>query len=63
MAVLEHYAEQLRKAPLDPSYAYHANVQAGLDFLFASAVYDPANHWVYWNDRRALQCLSDRAPA
>jgi hypothetical protein len=50
VAVLEHYAEQLRKAPLDPSYAYAANVQAGLDFLFASAVYDPVNHWVYWND-------------
>lgn len=50
VAVLEHYAEQLRKDPLDPTYAYAANVQAGLDYLFSSAVYDPVDHWVYWND-------------
>lgn len=50
VAVLEHYAERGNKTPLDPSYAYAANVQAGLDYLFSSAVYDATNHWVYWND-------------
>ena len=49
-AVLEHFAEHQGKNPLDPTFAYHENVQAGLDYLFASAVYDETNHWVYWND-------------
>jgi hypothetical protein len=49
VAVLEHYAEHIRKTPLDASYAYHANVQAGLDYLFSAAVYDATNHWVYWD--------------
>ena len=50
VAVLEHQAEKLGKNPLDPSYAYAANVQNGLDYLFSSATYDAANQWVYWND-------------
>ena len=49
VAVLEHYAEHIGKTPLDASSAYHANVQAGLDYLFSSAVYDATNHWVSWN--------------
>lgn len=49
VAALEHYAENLGKAPLDPTYAYAANVQSGLDYLFSAAVYDDVNHWVYWN--------------
>ncbi len=49
VAVLEHYAEQLGKTPLDPSYTYAAIGQAGLDYLFSAAVYDNVNHWVYWN--------------
>jgi hypothetical protein len=49
VAVLEHFAEHLGKTPLDASYAYHANVQAGLDYLFSSAEYDATNHWVYWD--------------
>jgi hypothetical protein len=49
VAVLEHNAEYLGKTPLDASYAYHANVQAGLDYLFSSAEYDATNHWVFWD--------------
>lgn len=50
VAALEHYAEQLRLDPLDPAYAYSANVQAGIDYLISSATYDAANQWVFWND-------------
>src|SRR5665647_2172012 len=49
VAVLEHYAEHLGKSPLDPSYAYAANVQAGLDYLFSVATYEAGDSWVYWN--------------
>ena len=49
VAVLEHYAEKLGETPLDPTYAYSTNVQAGLDYLFSSATYDVGNGWVYWN--------------
>lgn len=49
VAVLEHFAENAGKKPLDASYAYHANVQAGLDYLFSSATYDAGDGWVYWN--------------
>jgi photosystem II stability/assembly factor-like uncharacterized protein len=49
VTALEHDAERLGKSPLDPSYAHAANVQNGLNYLFSSATYDAANHWVYWN--------------
>ena len=49
VAVLEHYAEKLGKTPLDPTYTYSTNVQAGLDYLFSTATYDAGNSWVYWN--------------
>ncbi len=49
VTVLEHFAEYGHQNPLDASYAYHANVQAGLDYLFSSATYDSVNNWVYWD--------------
>ena len=35
---LETYAIEQGKSPFDPTYAYHTNVQAGLDYLFDNAV-------------------------
>ena len=49
VAVLEHYAEHLGKTPLDPTYTYSSNVQAGIDYLLSNATYDSTNSWVYWN--------------
>ena len=50
VATLAHYAEQLGKTPLDPTYIYSTNVQNGLNYLFSSATRDNVGHdWVYWN--------------
>lgn len=49
LAALEHNAERLGYKPLDTAYAYHTNIQNGLDYLLANAQYDSTNGWVYWN--------------
>ncbi len=55
LAVLGHYAERMDMLPLDAEFPYRDAMQAGLNFIFASAYHDDDNERVWFYQPNIFQ--------